>query len=175
MVGVQSFIDNFNDTSLCEIKSALYFTYWMLTDITKIPRPNTGILIPLLYYQNMKNFISSFRSIFVLCLGIVEFKIKTSTQEISLERKGCRIYDSMQRGLYSIRIIYQNGNIWRKNTHDEWNIFPLHNHPTTYHKLLVGHGDRVKNANFSSSFSGPPHCTSMAMLDCWGKAQLFNS
>ena len=37
------------------------------------------------------------------------FKIESSNQEISLQRKGGRIYDS---ALHTVRIIYQNKNIY---------------------------------------------------------------
>ena len=54
--------------------------------------PNTGILIPFLFYQNMKNLVFSFG--LDLCLGITSFKIESSSQDIGLQRKGGRIYDS---------------------------------------------------------------------------------
>ena len=64
-------IDNSADASLCEMKSSLYCTN-LLSDFTKILSPNTGILIPLLHYQNIKNLVFSFGVDLHLCLGIVE-------------------------------------------------------------------------------------------------------
>ena len=59
----------------------------LLPNFTKILSPNTGILIPLLFYQNIKNVVFSF--------GVdLNFKIESSNQEISLHRKDGRIYDS---------------------------------------------------------------------------------
>ena len=66
-------IDNSDDASLGEMKkvhsTALIA---LLLDFPKIFSPNTGILIPLLYYQNIKNLVFSFRVDLHLCLGIVE-------------------------------------------------------------------------------------------------------
>ena len=53
----------------------------------------------------MKNLVFSFGVDLHLPLGIVNFKIESSNQEISLQRKGGRIYDS---ALHTVRIIDQN-------------------------------------------------------------------
>ena len=38
--------------------------------------------------------------------------MESSTQEISLQGKGGRIYDCMQRALHAVRIIDQNRNVY---------------------------------------------------------------
>ena len=65
-------IDNSDAASLCEMKSLLYCTNCIVT--------YAGILGPLLFYQNMKNLVFSFGVDFHLCLGIVSFKMESSTQ-----------------------------------------------------------------------------------------------
>ena len=63
-------IDNFDDASLCEKYSTELIE--LLSNFTKALSPNTEILIPLLFYQNMKNLVFSFGVDLHLCLGIVE-------------------------------------------------------------------------------------------------------
>ena len=41
-----------------------------------------------------------------ICLGIMKLKIKSLTQEIHLPREGGLIYDSMQRLLHTVSLIY---------------------------------------------------------------------
>ena len=97
------------DASLLEMKNSLYCTNCIVTYFTKILSPNTGILIPSVFSQHMKNLVFSFGVDLYLCLGIVSFKIESSNQEISLQRKGGRIYHN---ALHTVRIIYQNRNIY---------------------------------------------------------------
>ena len=94
-----------DDASLCEMKSLLYCTNCIVTNFTKILSLNTRVLITFLFYQNMKKLVFSFGVDLHLCLGIVNFKIESSNQEVSLQREVGRIYDST---LQTVRIIDQN-------------------------------------------------------------------
>ena len=88
------------------------------------------------------------------------FKIESSTQDISLQRKGGRIYDS---ALHTVRIIYQNR---KKNFFFNFPLIEmlssLHNPPTTYISSGRGMGTEKRIANFSFCLSRPPQGATVA-------------
>ena len=106
---------------------------------------------------NMKNLIFSLGVDLHLPLGIVSFKILSSNQEISLHRKGGRIYDSMPS------VAHTHDNLSEKKY-----ILQPSPPPTTISSGR-GIGTEIKYANLSFCSSRPLHCAIVAKLDFWYK------